>query len=403
VKQGMDETETAEAFGRLIGERQVLVCAGSGGVGKTTTSAVIGLQAALRGQRALVMTIDPARRLANSLGIDSLGDEAQQVPLEQFEEVGLEADGELWAMMLDMKRAFDRLVDERAPDEQTREAIMNNRVYEYFSTSLSGTQEYAAAERLYELRDSGDWDLVILDTPPTTHALDFLEAPERMAEAVESKAFQWLYERDLFKGRSGFGLFSLGSSYVLDKLSRFTGEELLEEMSTFLEHFSPMLDGFQQRAERVRDLLTGDQCGFIVVTAPDPHTKDEAVHFYEELGDERVAVEGFVVNRVHPHWVPESAFDRTPEAIAERLEQRGEGPPDLGEEGRLEIAEKLLENAAAFYVLAVKDAQSVRELNDYLDRDLPVATVPYFSRDIHSLEGLNRVRGSIFAAAPREG
>lgn len=394
--RAMDDAQTSGAFTELIEQREILVCAGSGGVGKTTTSAVIGLEAALRGQRALVMTIDPARRLANSLGIESLGDEPQQIPLAQFEQVGLEADGELSAMMLDMKQAFDRLVEKRAPDDETREAILNNRVYEYFSTSLSGTQEYAAAERLYELRSSGDYDLVILDTPPTTHALDFLEAPERMANAVESKAFQWLYQRDLFKGESGFGLFSIGSSYVLDKLSRFTGEELLEEMSTFLEHFSPMLDGFQERAEDVRDLLTGERCGFIVITAPDPHTKDEALHFYEELGEERVAVEAFVVNRVHPHWVPKSEFDREPEEIAEQLGEIDGDLPELEGDQRLSLARKLMENAAAFYVLAVKDAQSIRELSDYLERDLPVATVPYFSRDIHSLEGLNQVRSAIF-------
>jgi len=400
VTRGRNQAETSGAFTERIEERDILVCAGSGGVGKTTTSAVFGLEAALRGQRALVMTIDPARRLANSLGIESLGDEPQEIPLEQFEEVGLEAGGELWAMMLDMKDAFDRLIQKRAPDDETREAILDNRVYEYFSTSLSGTQEYAAAERLYELRESADYDLLILDTPPTTHALDFLEAPERMAKAVESKAFQWLYERDLFKGESGFGLFSVGSSYVLKTLSRFTGRELLEEMSTFLEHFSPMLEGFQKRSEEVRDVLTGERCAFVVVTSPDPHTKDEAVHFYEQLGDERVAVEGFVVNRVHPHWVPKQDFDREPEEVAEKLgaavrEQLGD-VPTLADDRRVDLAEKLMRNAAAFFVLAVKDAESIRELRDYLDRDIPVATVPYFSRDIHSLEGLNRVRTSIF-------
>ncbi len=388
-------SEQPEAFGALLEDRNVLVCAGSGGVGKTTTSAVIGLQAAVQGQRVLVMTIDPAKRLANSLGIESLGDEAQQIPLEQFESVGVETDGELWAMMLDMKASFDRLVERQAPDAETKRKIHENRFYEYFSTSLAGTQEYVAAERLYEINRELDYDLVILDTPPTTHALDFLEAAERMAEAVENRAFQWLYERDVFKGESGFGLFSVGSSYVLKTLSKFTGEELLEELSVFLQHFSPMLEGFRDRSERVRALLTGDQCGFIVVTSPDPHTRDEAVHFYEALGDERVAVEGFVVNRVHPRWVERSEFERDPDEIAAAL---GSEEGQLGEDRRLEVAEKLLENAAAFYVLADKDARSVEELCTYLDRKLPIATVPYFAEDIHSLTGLERVRNCIFTS-----
>lgn len=389
-------SQQPDQFGGLLDERDVIVCAGSGGVGKTTTSAVIGLQAAIEGQDVLVMTIDPAKRLANSLGIESLGDKAQEIPLEQFQEVGVDADGELSAMMLDMKASFDRLVERQAPDEETKEAIYKNRFYEYFSTSLAGTQEYAAAERLYEIHRDQDYDLVILDTPPTTHALDFLEAPERMADAIENKAFQWLYQQDLFKGESGFGLFSVGSSYVLKQLSKFTGEELLQELSVFLEHFSPMLEGFQERSEQVRALLTGDDCGFIVVTSPDPHTKDEAVHFYEELGEERVAVEGFVVNRVHPRWVDREEFEREAEELAEDLAGAAEGLEPLGEEQRVEVAEKLLENAASFYVLAEKDARSVKDLSDYLSRDIPIATVPYFAEDIHSLTGLDRVRNSIF-------
>lgn len=387
--------EVSERFQALVDDRDIVVCVGSGGVGKTTTSAVIGLQAAIQGQRVLVMTIDPARRLANSLGVGELENEPKQLPIENFQEVGVEPEGELWAMMLDMKESFDRLVRRRAPDAETRDAILENRLYRYFSTSLAGTQEYAAAERLFEMHDEGEYDLIVLDTPPTTHALDFLEAPSRLANAVESKAFQWLYKRDLFKGQSGLGLFSVGSSYVLKTLSKFTGAELLEEMSVFLKHFSPMFEGFEERSRRVRDLLTGDRCSFVVVTSPDPHTRDEATYFYEELGAERVAVEGFVVNRVHPHWVEREQFDRAPEELGQVM-AAVEPAPELSREKRTVLAEKMRKNAAAFYVLAVKDKQSVQALRDYLSRDIPVATVPYFSRDIHSLAGLNKVRSEIF-------
>jgi anion-transporting ArsA/GET3 family ATPase len=385
-------SEYRDEFLELVRQRDIVVCAGSGGVGKTTTSAVLGLQAAIEGQRALVMTIDPARRLANSLGAESLDNKPTQLDLEGFSEVGVQADGELWAMMLDMKASFDDLVERRAPDEETRQEILNNRLYEYFSTSLAGTQEYAAAERLYEAHSSGDWDLIVLDTPPTTHALDFLEAPSRLANAVESKAFQWIYKQDL-------GLFSMGSSYVLKTLGKFTGTELLEELSVFLQHFSPMFEGFRDRARQVRDLLTGPDCTFVVVTSPDPHTREESTHFYEELGSERVAVGGFIVNRVHPHWVDKEEFDRPVEEIAEAMAEandRLDVDANLDDAGRTRLAERLRQNAASFYVLARKDHRSVQELRDELARDIPVATVPFFSRDIHSLSGLDRVRTEIF-------
>jgi anion-transporting ArsA/GET3 family ATPase len=385
-------SEYRDEFLELVRQRDIVVCAGSGGVGKTTTSAVLGLQAAIEGQRVLVMTIDPARRLANSLGAESLDNEPTQLDLEGFSEVGVQADGELWAMMLDMKASFDDLVERRAPDEETRQEILNNRLYEYFSTSLAGTQEYAAAERLYEAHSSGDWDLIVLDTPPTTHALDFLEAPSRLANAVESKAFQWIYKRDL-------GLFSMGSSYVLKTLGKFTGTELLEELSVFLQHFSPMFEGFRDRARQVRELLTGPECTFVVVTSPDPHTRDESIHFYEELGSERVAVGGFIVNRVHPHWVDKEEFDRPVEEIADAIAEAGtdlEVGASFDESERTTLAERLRQNAASFYVLARKDHRSVQELRDDLERDIPVATVPFFSRDIHSLSGLDRVRTEIF-------
>ena len=194
--------DDSAAFEELLDQRELVICVGSGGVGKTTSSAVIGLNAALAGKKVLVLTIDPAKRLANSLGVSALDNEAQQIPLSQFRDIGLEPDGELWAMMLDMKESFDHLVERHAPSDQNRQDILSNRFYQYFSTSLAGTQEYAASERLYELHSERDFDLIVLDTPPTTHALDFLEAPQRLARAVENKALQWLYKPNVLTGTS---------------------------------------------------------------------------------------------------------------------------------------------------------------------------------------------------------
>lgn len=394
---------SATKFSSLIASREVVVCAGSGGVGKTTTSAVIGLQAAVEGRKVLVLTIDPAKRLANSLGVESLGDEPQQIPLEQFQALGVEAGGELWAMMLDMKESFDRLVERYAAGEENREEILGNKIYKYFSTSLAGTQEYAAAERLLELHSEGDWDLIVLDTPPTTHALDFLEAPTRLAEAVENKALQWVYKPNLLTGRRGLGLFSAGTSYVIKALGKFTGADFLDELAIFLRNFSSMFEGFGERGQRAHRLLTSDKCTFVIVTAADPLQLDEALYFYEQLGThQKVAVGGFVVNRVHPDWVLPERLDTDPGELVgalEELQGRGNfGEAELSVEELGALSRHLFENAADFSRLAAKDAGSLRRLREQIKRELPTAQVPYFSQDIHSLQGLNKVREAIFGA-----
>jgi anion-transporting ArsA/GET3 family ATPase len=381
-------------FTELIANRKLVVCAGSGGVGKTTTSAVIGLHAALTGRKVLVLTIDPAKRLANSLGVSSLDNEAQQIPLERFQEIGLEPQGQLWAMMLDMKESFDQLVRRYSPSEENQRDILENRFYHYFSSSLAGTQEYAAAERLYELYEEESFDLIVLDTPPTTHALDFLDAPTRLASAVDNKALQWLYKPNVFTGTSGLGLFSVGTSYVVKTLGKFTGAELLSEMATFLKAFSTLFEGLRERARHVEQMLVSDACTFIVVTAPDPLTLDEAVYFYEELGQQQVAVGGFVVNRVHPRWVELEDLEQPAAQLCERLGALG--AENVEGVDIQDFAERLLSNASDFQALASKDQLSLRKLTDHVSRETPVVTVPYFSQDVHSLSGLARVRTAIF-------
>ncbi|MFW5968111.1 MAG: ArsA family ATPase, partial [Persicimonas sp.] len=352
----------------------------------------------LQGRKALVLTIDPARRLANSLGVSSLENTPQRIPLDQFRSLGHSADGELWAMMLDMKKSFDRIVDRYAADEKNRREILENKVYQYFSTSLAGTQEYAASERLLELHSEGDYDLIVLDTPPTTHALDFLEAPSRLAEAVENKALQWLYKPNLLTGKSGLGLFSAGTSYVVKALSKFTGTAFLDELSVFLRHFSTMFEGLGERANKARDLLMSDRCTFVVVTAADPLQIDESVYFFEQLGSQQLAVGGFVVNRVHPDWVPEAELKRPAVALANDLAALDVDEPALDANERRRLAERLRENAAEFHTLAAKDAASLRRLAEVVPEAIAMVRVPFFAQDVHSLEGLERVRQSMFGA-----
>lgn len=374
----------------IVEQREIIVCVGSGGVGKTTTSAVIGLHAALQGKRVLVLTIDPARRLANSLGIQAIGSDPAPIPLERFQEIGLEPKGTMHAMMLDMKHSFDDLVERYSPDADAKRRILQNKLYQYFSTSLAGTQEYAAAEKLYELYMSKNYDLIVLDTPPTSHALDFLEAPNRLIEALNSRAMQFLYK----PGRAS--LLGVGTGYVIKTLSKFTGSELIEELGGFLKAFSTLFKGFQERAGKVRELLTSDRATFCVVTAPNAGNIDEALYFYDKLGgDERALVGAFVTNRVHPSWVPVEELAMPSLQIASELSDHAlfEG---LSPEERKDFARNLRLNASQFQVLAALDRESIARLSDKLPRDLPVLQVPYFSHDIHSLRGLDHVRRALF-------
>ena len=383
-------------FASLVASRRIVVCVGSGGVGKTTISAVIALHEAIRGRKVLVLTIDPARRLANSLGVDEIGNDCIRLPLERFSEVGLEPRGELWAMMLDMKESFDHVVRRYAPPDSRRE-ILDNRIYQYFSTSLAGTQEYAAAERLYELHEEGEFDLIVLDTPPTTHALDFLDAPRRLGDAIDNKALQWLYKPSALAGRAGLGIFSMGTSYVMKTLAKFTGTQLLDEFATFLRNFSVLFDGLKERGRRVREVLTSDASTFVVVTAPDPLTVDEAVYFYKKLGAESVTVGGFVVNRVHRFGFEHAELDRPVVSSAAPLRSRVPELEELDDGALRDLAARLLQNGREFAVIEEVDRSSIHRLERQIPDEVPIVTVPYFSTDIHSLQGLDLARSELFS------
>ncbi len=398
-KMASNPSGEARTFADMIASRKIVVCVGSGGVGKTTTSAVIALHAAIEGRKTLVLTIDPARRLANSLGVEELGNDIQQIPLERFRKLGLEPKGELWAMMLDMKESFDHLVDTHAPDKKTRDEILNNRFYRHFSSSLAGTQEYAASERLYEIYNRGEFDLIVLDTPPTSHALDFLEAPNRMADAMSSRALQWMYKPGALTGRSGLGLFSVGTSYVVKTIGRFTGAQLLTDLGLFLRTFSTLFEGFEKRARGVQKLLLSDATTFVVVTAPDTLTVEEALYFHERLGSDSLHVGGFVVNRVHPMWVDREGVSEPLDELENELKIMNAKMPEQNQGDVTDFAEfaKLLhENVVQLQLRAMQDASSIELLRERLPASTPLATVPYFSLDIHSLEGLDQSRRALF-------
>src|SRR6185436_592043 len=253
----------------VLMERRILVCVGSGGVGKTTTAAALALAAARRGKRTLVLTIDPARRLANSLGLASLGHQVQQVYPTLVRRGASSDRGELWAMMLDQKQAFDEVVARHARDPAAVKRILGNPVYAQISSSLSGAQEYAAMAKLHDFDRSGGWELIVVDTPPTAHALDFLDAPQKLSEAIDSPAIEW-FRKLQGGGGSGWSLVGRTGSFVLKWLSKFVGSQFIDDLGVFFTEFNDILGGFKKRAEETFSLLRQTRVGFVLVASPEP-------------------------------------------------------------------------------------------------------------------------------------
>lgn len=274
--------------------RRVVVCCGAGGVGKTTMSAAIGCAAAHQGRRVAVVTIDPARRLAAALGISDLGDTPRQVDLGEIPHGGA-----LWALQLDAKATFDRLIHRHAPDRAAAERILANRIYQHLSRAVAGSQEYMAVERLNELTEDPRFDLIILDTPPAQNALDFLDAPQRMADFIEGKALRMLLSPSAAHGHRGWRMLHAGSSTVFSILERVTGAQLLRDLGDFLQAFDGMYTGFATRAAAVRTLLHSHESAFVIVACPDDAPVREAVALIERLRTDRFPVAGAIMNRVH--------------------------------------------------------------------------------------------------------
>src|SRR3954469_22335086 len=267
----------------LVEGKRMVICAGSGGVGKTTTAAAVALGLAEQGLKVAVVTIDPARRLANALGLAELDNEPTRVDLE--------ADGELWAMMLDAKRTFDQLIEHLAPDERTRDEVLGNRIYQQLSSAVAGSQEFTAIAKLYELDESGDFDVLVLDTPPARNALDFLDAPGRLTRFFQGRAIR-MFLRPA-------GLLGRGTGLVFSVLRRITGVDLLRDLSAFFHALSGMIDGFTERARRVGALLEDPATTFLIVAAPRHDPVEEAIFFHRKLREAGMPFGGLVINRVH--------------------------------------------------------------------------------------------------------
>jgi anion-transporting ArsA/GET3 family ATPase len=367
-------------FERIAG-RRVVCCVGSGGVGKTTTAAAIGVHAAVEGKRVLVLTIDPARRLANSLGLQSLGNRETRIDPAQFRAANLEPRGEMHAMMLDLKLTWDELVARTAPSRERAESIRNNRIYQKLSTAMAGSLEYMAMEKVSELASSGRYDLVVLDTPPTSNALDFLHAPDRILDLLENDAARLVLGPMLTAGKIGLKLFNLGGTFVLKTLARFTGADFLKDLAGFMVAFEGMYEGFKDRASRVKALLASRDAAFVLVTSPNPQVIDEALFFHRALRENGIRTAAAVVNRFQRDPLRHGGAE-TVEGLHEALELAripDKGDPPLSKR----LADTLLEQAT----LADLDRRQVERLRHTLP-DVPVFTVPRLRRDVHDLAGL---------------
>jgi anion-transporting ArsA/GET3 family ATPase len=363
---------------RSVEGKRVAVVVGSGGVGKTSVSAAIALSRAMEGGKALVCTIDPARRLATALGLGTLGNTEALVPPEAFAASGLAPRGQLFAMMLDVKRTWDDLVTRHAPDAATRDRILGNRIYQQVSGALAGSQEYMAMEKLYELSTERDYDLIVLDTPPTVHALDFLEAPDRILDFVGNETARKLFAPALDAGRLGARLLQVGTGFVAKTLSRFTGSDVLSDVGDFLGQFQGMYDGFKQRASAVRTLLTQDGVGFVLVASPSPLSVDEALFFHEHLRKAGMPVAGSVSNRVTPDLWPYPGAIPGAEPLAEALAAAGAAETDLPTRLALTLSQH--------QAFARSDAREVERLRRGAPG--PHVAVPRLEGDVHDLSGL---------------
>ncbi|MBW8802276.1 MAG: ArsA family ATPase, partial [Catenulisporales bacterium] len=354
-------------------ETSIIVCCGSGGVGKTTTAAALALRAAEQGRSVVVLTIDPARRLAQSLGLTELDNNPREV-------TGIAGAGRLFAMMLDMQRTFDEIVEKHADPDRV-EQILTNPFYQSLSAGFSGTQEYMAMEKLGQLRrtgeETGSWDLIVVDTPPSRSALDFLDAPNRLGSFLDGRLIKVLMAPA--KAGGGFALKVLASGFSIATiaLNKLLGSGLLHDVQTFVGSLESMFGGFRQRAEETYQLLQAEGTAFLVVAAPEPDALREAAYFTERLAAESMPLAGLILNRVHPVSVPELSAEK---ALAAAEELDGDSVDERLAAGLLRLHAERVRLAAREQRLAERFTAS--------HPGVAVAEIPAQPGDIHDLDGL---------------
>ena len=369
---------------------RVVVCCGSGGVGKTTTSAAIALRAAEHGRKVVVLTIDPARRLAQSMGLSELDNSPRRIDLtgaaDSAEDAGgADKGGELHAMMLDMKRTFDEIVSAHSTPERA-EQIFANPFYQSLSSSFSGTQEYMAMEKLGQLRARDEWDLIVVDTPPSRSALDFLDAPQRLGRFLDGRMLRLLLAPARAGGRAYVKVVSASFGLFTRVLTKIIGGDALRDLSAFVGALETMFGGFRERAQRTYELLQTPGTAFLVVASPEPDSLREASYFVDRLSAENMPLAGLVLNRVR--------FATAPQLSAERAEVAADA---LREQGAHALTEAVLRVHAERMTQAVRDHR-MRDRFVTAHPDVAIAEVPALASDVHDLKGLRAIARAVAAS-----
>jgi anion-transporting ArsA/GET3 family ATPase len=394
-----------QSLAALLSTREVVVFCGSGGVGKTSTAAAAALTAAARlGGKVLVLTIDPAKRLADALGLEAFGNVARRVPLDAYVELGVEPRGELWAAMLDTKRSWDELVLRHAPDEATAYRILDNRMYHNVTSRFVQSHDYIAMERLYEVHASGDYDLIIIDTPPTRNAIDFLDAPARMADFFGGRLLRWLTMPYRVGNGRGGRMFNAASKPFYQMADRVLGSQFLQDIAEFFLNFQSMYGGFVERAQAVEQLLHDRRTTFAVVTTLEGAPLREAESFCRELTARNFDLGALVLNKVLPEYLlshdgehAADVFSRESDAIAQEVAATGvAGLDDPASTAR--VLRTLADSFRNYEVVARREA----ELRTELTRLAPpgpevIVTVPAFPADIDDARALARIGEALFA------
>ncbi len=367
---------------QLLAAKEIVIHCGSGGVGKTTTAAAAAAMAAVHlGGKVLVLTVDPAKRLANALGLEEFGNIEKQVPREAFVAAGVEPRGELWAAMLDTKQSWDDLVRMHAPDATTRDAILANPLYKNITSRFVQSHDYIAMERLYEIHASGRYDLIIVDTPPTRNAVDFLDAPERMADFFSSRLLRWL----TVPARSR--VLSLASKPFYSVADRILGSKFLEDIAEFFLLFQTMYEGFVDRAKAVTRTLANSRTTFVVVSTLESAPVAEAEYFIDALEERGLQLGAVVLNKVLPEWFLDRGTTASAKAVCVDADTlAGKLPADLGPADQVaRVLREIGESYLNFQVVAKREAETRAELSAAPE---VVATIPYFDHDITDLAGL---------------
>ena len=386
---------------------RIIVCCGSGGVGKTTTAAALGLRAAERGRHVVVLTVDPARRLAQSMGLTSLDNTPRPVPFTEPGEDDQARDGtpggSLHAMMLDMKRTFDEIVEAHSEPDRAAQ-ILANPFYQSLSSSFAGTQEYMAMEKLGQLRRADEWDLIVVDTPPSRSALDFLDAPQRLSRFLDGRLIRLLTAPTRVSSRAYLKVVNAWVGVATGAVTKVLGTQLLRDVQTFVAALDTMFGGFRERAEDTYRLLQTPGTAFLVIATPEPDALREASYFVERLSQDRMPLAGLILNRVHPSPAARLSAARSL-AAAEALQAAGNGSPrsmpndaaaDTPEGSRHPLAVTALRLHAERMQLAAAERRLAQRFTA-AHPGVPVARVPAQPEDVHDLAGLRKI-GESFAA-----